>query len=167
MHTQGIRQSLAAMAMMVSGWSGQALSTDSAGQPLPAAPEPTVQAVGGGLGPDGQQAQNPNGALVQITEEQNGGLVALAPMDELQVLIEGNPTTGFGWLADHLEEAMLQPVGVPVFLPYSDLAGSGGNFMLTFRALKPGATRLRLLYRRPFEPDRPPERLYEVAIEIQ
>ena len=116
---------------------------------------------------DPQQGQDRDGALVEVTEEQNGGLVALSVRDKVRVVIDGNPTTGFLWKADDLDGSLLRQVGEPSFKPYSQLTGGGGDFALTFEALKAGATRLRLIYHRPFEKGVPPGRVYEVLVDIQ
>ncbi len=113
------------------------------------------------------QRQGHYGALVEVTEEQNGGLVALSVSDRVRVVIDGNPTTGFLWEVDDLDGSLLRQVGEPSFKPYSQLTGSGGNFALTFEALRAGATRLRLIYHRPFEKGVPPGRVYEVLVDIQ
>lgn len=116
---------------------------------------------------DSRQEQDRDGPLVEVTEEQNGGLVALSVRDKLRVVIDGNPTTGFLWEVEDLDGSLLRQIGEPSFKPYSDLTGSGGDFALTFEALKAGATRLRLIYHRPFEKGVPPGRVYEVLVDIQ
>ncbi len=116
---------------------------------------------------DPRQGQGPDGPLVEVTEEQNGGLVALSVRDRVRVVIDGNPTTGFLWEVEDLDGSLLRQIGEPSFKPYSQLTGSGGDFALTFEALKAGATRLRLIYHRPFEKGVPPGRLYEIHVDIQ
>jgi inhibitor of cysteine peptidase len=149
------------LSLMVSSCSGQ-----------PA--EPTAQNPGdvdSNSGQTGAQAatppENPGGATLEITEEQNGGIVALIVNDVLYVQLEGNPTTGFTWEVENLETNLLQQVGESEYNSNSNLAGGGGMFTFTFKALDVGVTPLRLIYHRTFEKNIPPAQIFEVTVDIQ
>ncbi len=113
---------------------------------------------------EGPQKEGP---AVSLSEEQNGGLVALIVNDQFQVLLEGNPTTGYTWEPDNLDTVLLERQGEPTYISKSKLKGSPGKFMLTFKALQPGVTKLRLIYHRTFEKNTAPERIFEVTLDIQ
>ncbi len=104
---------------------------------------------------------------VELTEEQNGGVVAVMINDRVRIQLEGNPTTGFVWESDHLDTTMLEPVGQPKFTPNNNLAGGNGTFTFTFKALKMGVTNLHLIYYRPFEKNTPPARIFAITTDIQ
>ena len=87
--------------------------------------------------------------------------------DTLVVELEGNPTTGFTWEAVELDQAVLEQVGEPEFTAQSDLLGAPGVIVLRFKANGPGQTLLKLVYRRPWEQDVPPEETYEVTIVVK
>ncbi len=106
-------------------------------------------------------------AILEITEEQNGGIVAMIVNDTVRIQIEGNPTTGFIWEPANLDTNLLEPVGEPKFTSNSNLAGGNGIFIFTFKAMKAGATHLRLIYHRPFEKNTPPAQLFDVTVDIQ
>ena len=106
-------------------------------------------------------------AILEITEEQNGGIVAMIVHDTMRIQIEGNPTTGFTWEPENLDKSLLEPVGEPRFTSNSNLAGGNGVFTFTFKALKAGVTHLRLIYHRPFEKNTPPAQLFDITLDIQ
>ena len=91
--------------------------------------------------------------LLDINEEQNGGMVAMVVNDSVRIQLEGNPTTGFTWEPENLDNHLLTQIGERKFTPNNNLKGGEGVFALTFKALKPGVTHLRLIYRRSFEMD--------------
>ena len=102
-----------------------------------------------------------------LTEEQNGGTVALIVNDTVRVKLDGNPTTGFTWETENLDASLLQRLGEPDFARNSNLTGSGGAFTFAFKARKEGSTHLRLIYHRPFEKDKAPLRIFDVIVDIQ
>ena len=106
-------------------------------------------------------------APLTLTEEQNGGTVALKVNDLVRVQIDGNPTTGFTWETENLDTSLLGQVGEAEFTQNSNLVGAGGTFTFTFKALKAGVTHLRLIYHRTFEKDTPPAQVFDVTVDIQ
>ncbi len=136
-----------------------------------------------GCAPTGAQTADPTFALelgtdespvgaeevlpIELTEEQNGGTVALIVGDRLRVRVDGNPGTGFVWQPEKLDASLLEQVGEPEFTQNNNLPGGEGAFLFTFKALKAGATHLRLVYHRPFEKDTPPAQVFDVLVDIQ
>lgn len=105
--------------------------------------------------------------ILDINEEQNGGVVAMVANDVVRIQIEGNPTTGFTWEPEHLDNHLLAQIGERKFTPNNNLKGGEGVFAFTFKALKPGVTHLRLIYHRSFEKDVPAARIFDVVVDIQ
>jgi predicted secreted protein len=74
------------------------------------------------------------------------------------VKLKSNPTTGYSW-------ATVGSTGTVKFLdskyapPKGNAAGAPGEQLLTFRATRPGSTKLNLRYRRPFAPTDDPKSL--------
>ena len=170
---QQIGGALSVITLLLLGAHGPVTAAEETGRLIEAAPG---KAANAGLAETERQlteaqdtredASDYQGA-VEITEEQNGGLVALGINDRLRVVIDGNPTTGYRWELRDLDPSLLRQIGEPTFSPFSNLQGSGGNFTFTFMALKVGTTHLRLSYRRPFEKGVPPARRYDVRVKIQ
>jgi inhibitor of cysteine peptidase len=145
---------------------------------VPPGPNPTGTAILAAVTPEPSSSATPNkeagnkpltgGSLVtDLTEDQNGGQVALSVNDTVQVVLTGNISTGYTWETQNLDATLLEQQGELTVTSANKLAGSGSNFVFTFKALKTGVTHLRLIYHRPFEKNTPPERIYEVIVNIK
>ena len=106
-------------------------------------------------------------AAVRLSEGDAGGTVELRVGDTMEVVLEGNPTTGFLWETAAVDASVLKQLGEPGFEPYTSLIGSGGKFTFRFEAVASGQTLLRLVYHRPWEKDVPPEKTFEVTVMVQ
>jgi predicted secreted protein len=107
------------------------------------------------------------GEAVRIDSSYNGGSVELQPGQELEVTLEGNATTGYLWEIGSVDATILRPVGVPQINPSSDADGAGGWFVFRFAGVAPGATKLELVYHRPWEKDVPPSETFSVRVVVK
>jgi inhibitor of cysteine peptidase len=71
----------------------------------------------------------------------------------LIVTLEGNPTTGYTWEVEELNEQVLQQVGDIAFVPESNLIGAGGVEIATFEVVGAGNATINMVYHRPWETD--------------
>jgi predicted secreted protein len=107
----------------------------------------------------GSSADAAKGTL-KLEQADDGKTYAVKTGDAIQVVIPGNPTTGYSWtaaLADK-DAALLQQVGDPQYAAdstESSLVGSGGVYTLTFKAVAKGQALLKLVYARPWESAQP------------
>jgi len=103
-----------------------------------------------------------------LSEADAGTTVMVRMHDTIEVVLEGNPTTGFTWerAPDDESAAILEQLGDPVFQPDTELVGSGGKFTFRFEAVASGQAILRLIYHRPWETGVPPEETFEVTISV-
>ena len=88
------------------------------------------------------------GRIVKVGPGSNGKTTLLQPSDVLVVSLPGNATTGYAWRLRSVDKSVLRPGSVkyvPRTAPTGKV-GSGGTYVLRFRALRIGATRLRLVY---------------------
>ena len=88
--------------------------------------------------------------------------------DDFQVVLESNPTTGYGWqLEVALDGGVLDLVGDRYEAPTTDLAGAAGYQVFDFRAVGDGSTFIQLWYIRPFDdpPDPADRAQFEVIVE--
>ncbi|MDQ7782957.1 MAG: protease inhibitor I42 family protein [Desulfomonilaceae bacterium] len=100
-------------------------------------------------------------------EASEGGRTKSVVVDTpFEITVKANPTTGFEWVADYDKEFLslksktyLRDASKP-----KDWVGVGGHATLVFVPLKTGRTRLRLLYKRPWEPYASQEATYWVTI---
>jgi inhibitor of cysteine peptidase len=113
----------------------------------------------------------------------NGGSLTLGPADDgksytvkkgetIQIVIPGNPTTGYQWtsaLSDK-DRALLQEIGEPQYAPDStdtNVAGSGGVYTLTFKAVEKGQATVKLAYARPWESGVAPIQTFTATVTIE
>ncbi|MCW3135098.1 MAG: protease inhibitor I42 family protein [Methanophagales archaeon] len=71
----------------------------------------------------------------------------------LVVTLEANPTTGYTWEVEELNEQVLQQIGDIAFVPESNLIGAGGIQIATFEVVGPGNATINMVYHRPWETD--------------
>lgn len=118
----------------------------------------------------GDSANAGNGPL-KLGEQDTGKSFTVKAGDTIEVVLPGNPTTGFGWTAALTDEdaALLEQVGEPEYVAdevAENVVGSGGQFTLTFKAKADGEATLKLVYSRSWE-DVEPEQTFEVQITIE
>jgi predicted secreted protein len=86
--------------------------------------------------------------VVRVGPRANGGRVILHREDRLVVSLPGNATTGYSWRVGSVNRTILKPLGV-TYVPKKvtpPKVGAGGTFVLRFRAMANGMTRLKLVY---------------------
>ena len=115
------------------------------------------------LGADKPSEREP----VKLTEKDAGSSVELRTGDMLEVVLDGNPTTGYLWEMAPGDRAVVKPVGESEFKAETELIGAGGKITLQFEAVAPGQTVLKLIYHRTFEKDVPPIKTFEVTVIVQ
>jgi len=104
---------------------------------------------------------------VKLTDEDLGRTVELGIGETLEVVLSGNPTTGYVWDVASLDRDILKQVGEIEFKPDREARGSGGKMIMRFTAQAAGKTSLRLIYRRPFEKEKPPAKVFEVTVSVK
>ena len=102
----------------------------------------------------------------RLTIDDNDSSVEISTADTFEVVLEGNPTTGFGWIVEEGDAAIVEVTGEPSFEPQSDLVGAPGEFTFVFEGQSPGTTTLVLNYRRSFE-TAPPEQTFSVTVTVE
>jgi inhibitor of cysteine peptidase len=93
--------------------------------------------------------------MAEVTLERDGAGTSLsvAPGDSVLVRLDEIPTSGYRWEVKEFDATVLQPVGDD-FIPASGGAvGGGGQHEFRFRVVGPGKSELRLVRRRPWEPE--------------
>jgi inhibitor of cysteine peptidase len=103
---------------------------------------------------------------MKLNENDAGKTVEIAVGDELEIMLPGNPTTGYVWEAEALDATVLT-LRQTSFMPGDHAIGSGGLVTLMFRAVAKGKAALKLNYHRPFEQNTPPINTFEVTVTIK
>jgi len=80
----------------------------------------------------------------------------------MTVALESNPTTGFSWTTEF--DSNFLSLVKKEFIRFSNSVGAGGTEKFEFRALKNGATVLRMIYKREFENTNIKEKTYRINI---
>jgi len=107
-------------------------------------------------------------ASVEIDESNNGEQIELALGEVLAVRLESNPSTGYVWEIDELDESVIRQIGEAVFelsVPDNPPPGTGGWATYRFEAVGEGKSELRLLYHQPWTED-PPLVIYVVQVGV-
>lgn len=104
---------------------------------------------------------------VQIQAEDAGSTITLRTGDRLEVALNGNLTTGYGWEPQDLDSRILQTEGEMDYTSDSQALGASGVFRWRFKAAAAGETVLKMIYHRSFETDTPPLETFEVNIVVQ
>jgi len=109
-------------------------------------------------------------SAIEVTTDDGGRSIVLAPGQGLIVRLAGNRTTGFGWaLADgsgDVVEQQGQPDYVLDAVP-GGRVGVGGADIWKFKAMRNGRQTLRFEYRRPWEKGAAPVRTVSYSITVQ
>ena len=103
---------------------------------------------------------------VEVNDAMNGQSVSLKAGDQLVISLESNPTTGFDWELLTLDESVLKLVGEPAFKTDSKLVGASGVKTYTFEAQGSGTAAIKLIYHRSWETDVPPEKEFNLSIDV-
>lgn len=106
-----------------------------------------------------------------MDERDNGSRVELAPGQDLAIILESNPSTGYRWQVIELDESILQQIGETDYAPHDpgqpSLPGQAGQEIWRFQAVGPGRTTLQLVYRRSWEKEVEPLKTYTLHVRVQ
>jgi len=88
----------------------------------------------------------PGTVQVDATTAERGIVTHLVEGGTLEVVVKGNPTTGYGWSMQATPEGALVPQGEPDFEPDGDAMGAGGTLTYTFAVKGTGGITLDAAY---------------------
>jgi len=105
-----------------------------------------------------------------LTEADNGKTVRLKPQKEVIVTLPSNPTTGYSWeMVEQGEDAAVVVVAKEfrASIGASGRIGAGGAEHFRLRLLKAGRFTVTFVYRRSWEKEQEPERIFRIILEEQ
>jgi inhibitor of cysteine peptidase len=105
-----------------------------------------------------------------LTASDNGKTITAQVGQQITVTLKGNPTTGYLWSVAGVSSNTVGQVGEVEYKRDEvgkGVVGSGGVFVATFKAVKPGPTTVRMEYRRPWEKDTPPAETFAVMLDVK
>jgi inhibitor of cysteine peptidase len=108
-------------------------------------------------------------APVVVTIADEGKTIELKPGQALQIVLDANRTTGFSWSVEKIDTALLSLVGQPVYTTDAKpgVVGVGGTETWNLLAVGAGEQALKFVYRRSFEPNVSPARVFSFNVRIR
>ena len=108
---------------------------------------------------------------VRLTEADNGCTNSVNVGGEIEIVLEGNPTTGYSWNVASFSTNKIQQVGVVKYRQEEQSGknlrvGVGGKFVFKFKAVQQGACNIQLIYRRSWETTTY-DKVYSVGFKIK
>lgn len=87
---------------------------------------------------------------VVIFHPDQTSMVSVARGATVEIVLPGNPSTGYAWEVSETDEQLL-PLVSSSYESGSDMPGAGGEYRFEFNATGKGLVDLRLVYKRPWE----------------
>jgi inhibitor of cysteine peptidase len=103
---------------------------------------------------------------ITLTQNDRGGSFEASPGDEVLIRLEENPTTGYRWALDEVDERVLDPTDTDYSMSGEAGIGGGGVRTFAFTARSPGTTRVRLQLRQEWDPENP-EDDFEATVTVR
>jgi inhibitor of cysteine peptidase len=103
---------------------------------------------------------------VHLTAKDDGSAIEIAVDTVLIILLEGNPSTGFGWGIDHIDQTILKNNQSKFDTTSGASIGSNGKFTFRFQSVKKGAGKISLKYWRHWEGDASVSKRFEVKVKV-
>ncbi len=104
-----------------------------------------------------------------LTEKNNGGSIDMEVNDLVNIELESNPTTGYGWfLSEETDGSIISLIDSGFIQPKKDkkLMGAGGYEVFSFKAVSNGKTSIILNYERPWEEEVEPLEVFEITVSV-
>jgi len=102
-----------------------------------------------------------------LTQADKGKSFRVHRDDVVVIYLAENPTTGYQWAIDEMNEEILELEDSDFALASDAGIGGGGEKRLRFKAKSPGTTRLELKLSREWEGDIPASQRYDVTIQVE
>jgi len=109
-------------------------------------------------------------APIRLDERNQNDTVTMAPGQVLLITLESNGTTGYQWQQLTVDETILKLASSEYVVPETGdppRVGAGGHEIFRYAAEGTGETSLELGYRRPWETDEAPARLFSLSVTVR
>ena len=104
-----------------------------------------------------------------LTGKNNGGSIDMEVNDLVNIELESNPTTGYGWfLSEETDGSIIALTDSEFIEPKKDkkIMGAAGLELFTFKAVSNGKTSIILNYERPWEEVVEPLEVFEINVSV-
>jgi predicted secreted protein len=106
-----------------------------------------------------------------LTAKDNGSLVQMHPGKTFKLILQSGPTSGYRWEVTSIDPAVLKQGETLALAEDPRLTSPGANgsvtMVLTFQAVAPGHTQLRLAYHTPLAQPGVPEQSYSADVTVR
>jgi predicted secreted protein len=103
---------------------------------------------------------------VTLTDADNGAAAyLLLGSQKLALVLTANPSTGYNWTGQGINDAVLKQDGDPVFTADKDIPGSPGKMVFKFTPQAPGESKITLIYQRAGQTSAD-DKTYEVSVGV-
>lgn len=102
---------------------------------------------------------------LNITEKDNGKSISILSGQIIKITLGSQLGTGYSW-HHYNHDAKLELIR-QLSTEGGDLAGTKENSIFYFKAVSPGKAVIKLHYLRPFDKDKPPEKIFHVNITVK
>ena len=103
-------------------------------------------------------------STIRLDQSDSGNEVSVDAGDQIEIILDSNPSTGFSWVIDQGTTDVANLVTRTFEAGDTDLIGAAGTETFVFEALGPDAGVIRLVYIRPFDDPPIPERIVEYIV---
>ena len=104
---------------------------------------------------------------IKLTEADSGKTVDMKIGGCLNIVLKGNPTTGYIWEEASRTAPVLKQYKKMEFVPRSKLIGAGGKCTFYYKAAARGSKELKLVYQRPWEKSVQPLKVFKVKVTVK
>ncbi len=106
-------------------------------------------------------------AWFEIAKSDSGKRARVPVGQYILIRLPGNPTTGFEWRVAAIAGQSVRLLSEPQYVPpaNSAAAGAGGVYWFKFLAVAAGATKIQLIYVRPWEKGQAPVDAFQITVE--
>ena len=101
---------------------------------------------------------------VHLTIKDDGSAMEIAIGTIVIISLEGNPSTGFSWTIDSIDQTILKNIQSNFDSASGASIGSNGKFIFRFQCLKKGDGKISLKYWRHWEGDTSVTKRFEVKV---
>ena len=129
----------------------------------------TIPGTAVGAGSKAENKMPPPGQIRNVTFADSGSTLMLNVGDTLSIMLSGDPSTGYGWYIASVDSTMLGRITLPKPGQKSKKPGKVGGpspFYFDFEIISPGQSAIRIVYKREWERDNPPARIFEINLYI-
>ncbi len=129
----------------------------------------TIPGTAGGAGSKTENKMPSPGQIRNVTIADSGSTITLNVGDTLCILLSGDPSTGYAWYVDSVDSTVLNRLTLirkDQKANKSQKVGGPSPFYFDYRAISPGHSAIRIVYKREWERDIPPARIFNLNLNI-